>query len=208
MLRNKCRVIIIFVIVIVTLPAAVYGGDNWTHYENGLRFLKQGRYDAALNNFSYYLHQPEMHRRMFGVAYFGRGLLFQALGNNTKALQEFQKAIENDLHPTVKVTENAYMNIGTIMMKKEMYQDAVNAYTKAVESNPNNGFAHYYRGLAYFKVGDYERAEKASEEAKRLGVEFTALKDKLAEKKSDAKADQKRELNAIKDKWQNTETSR
>jgi tetratricopeptide (TPR) repeat protein len=145
-----------------------YGvGDNWTHYQNGLRFLKQGKYGEALGNFNYYLYQPEMHRRMFGVAFFGRGLLFQTQGNDTQALQEFKKAVENDLHPEVKISDKAYMNIGTIFMKRKLYQDAVYAYLKA---------------LAHFKMGNYERAEKASREARRLGVTLTALSDELAKK--------------------------
>jgi tetratricopeptide (TPR) repeat protein len=160
-----------------------YGvGDNWTHYQNGLRFLKQGKYGEALGNFNYYLYQPEMHRRMFGVAFFGRGLLFQTQGNDTQALQEFKKAVENDLHPEVKISDKAYMNIGTIFMKRKLYQDAVYAYLKALENNPGNGLAHYYLGLAHFKMGNYERAEKASREARRLGVTLTALSDELAKK--------------------------
>jgi tetratricopeptide (TPR) repeat protein len=67
-------------------------------------------------------------------------------------------------------------------MKKKMYKDAAYAYLKAVQSNPENGLAHYYLGLAYLRMGDYERADKASAEAKRLGITFMALSDKLAKK--------------------------
>jgi tetratricopeptide (TPR) repeat protein len=132
---------------------------------------------------------------MFGVAYFGRGLYYQTLENYTQALNEYRMAIKNDLHPTVKISVKAYMNMGTIYMKLKSYQDAVNVYLKAVKIKPGNGLAHYYLGLAYFKIGDYEKAEKESVEAKSRGVTFTALSDKLAkegvlrEKKPESKAE-------------------
>ncbi|MBI4679798.1 MAG: tetratricopeptide repeat protein [Nitrospirae bacterium] len=153
--------------------------DNWTHYNNGIKFLAAKNYAQAQGNFDYYLNQPEMHRHMFGVAHFGRGLLFQEMGKYDRAIEEFRLAIENDLHPTVRITDNAYMNIGTIYMERKAYQDAIRAYSKAIEGNSRNGLAHYYLGLVYLKDNQYEEAEKEAEEAKRLGVTFTALSDEL-----------------------------
>jgi len=208
-LPGKHKIIIGFLILILAQTTDIFGaGDNWAHYEDGLRFMKQGNYDAALNNFSYYLYQPEMHRHMFGIAYFGRGLLFQARGNDSKALQEFKKAVENDLHPTVKISDKAYMNIGTIYMKQKAYEDAAKAYSNAVTSKPENGLAHYFLGLARFEMGDYESAEKESEAAKRLGVPFTALSDQLAQKKGGEKEDHEKKLSEIKNEWKNVEQAR
>jgi tetratricopeptide (TPR) repeat protein len=93
-------------------------------------------------------------------------------------------AVKNDLHSTVKITSKAYINIGTIYMRNKAYQDAIEAYSKAVESDQNNGLAHYYLGLAYLRAGEYEKAEQESEEAKRLGITFTALSDKLSKIKT------------------------
>jgi tetratricopeptide (TPR) repeat protein len=182
MMQHKYKISAILLIIFFAHTTVTDGGDNWTHYQNGLRALKQGKYEMALKGVSYWLYQPEMHRRMFGIAYFGRGLVFQTQGNDTQALQEFEMAVKNDLHPEVKISDKAYMNIGTIYMKRKLYDAAVSSYIKAVESNPDNGLAHYYLGLAYFDLGDYERAVKASVEAKKLGITFTALSDNLAKK--------------------------
>jgi tetratricopeptide (TPR) repeat protein len=184
MLPGKYKILIIALILILTHTNVTYGYriDNWGHYKKGIELMKKGEYDRALNEISYYLHQPKMHRHMFGVSYFGRGLVFQTLGNDTQAIQEFEQAIKNDLHPEIKIADKAYMNIGTIYMKKKLYKDAAYAYVKAVESNPENGLSHYYLGLAYFRMGDYERAGKASVEAKRLGITLSALSDGLAKR--------------------------
>ena len=177
---RRYKIILCFLVFNFLCATAAFGIiDNWTHYNNGIKFLAAKNYDQAQGNFDYYLKQPEMHRHMFGVAYFGRGLLFKEIGKYDRAIEEFGLAIENDLHPTVKVTDKSYINIGTIYMENKAYQDAITAYTKAIESNPINGFAHYYLGLALFQIREYEKAEKESDEAKNLGVNFTALKEKL-----------------------------
>jgi len=133
-----------------------------------------------------------MHRRMFGVAYFGRGLIFERNKNYGQALVEYRLAIQNDLHPTVQISDKAYTNIGTIYMGRKEYQDAIRAYASAVEINAQNGLAHYYLGLAYLRAGEYEQAEKESEEAKRLGVTFTALSDELNKAKGTVQDKDKR----------------
>jgi tetratricopeptide (TPR) repeat protein len=192
MLQIKYKMTGICLIMFIAFAAPAYGGDNWTHFENGMKWMKRGDFSRAFGNFSYYLHQPEMHRRMFGVAYFGRGLLYESKKNYGKALVEYRLAIENDLHPTVQISDKAYTNIGTIYMGRKEYQDAIRAYASAVEINRQNGLAHYYLGLAYLRAGNYEKAEKESEEAKRLGVTFTALSDGLNKAKEAAQDKGKR----------------
>lgn len=180
MILKKCKVILFSLTFILTLaPAAFSLMDNWSHYEDGMRMMSKKNYNQAFTEFTYYINHPEFHRHMFGIAYFGRALMFQELKNYGRAIEEYKLAIENDLHPVKKIADQAYMNIGTIYMERKAYQDAIGAYTSAVASNKQSGFAHYYLGLAYLRAGEYEKAEKESEEAKRLGITFTALADGL-----------------------------
>lgn len=153
--------------------------DNWRHYYRGLQQLDAGNFRQAEKEFDYYLNHPEIHRHMFGIAYFGLGLMYQAKGNPELAIDNYKMAIKEDIHPDVKIADKAWLNIGTIYMKKKAYKDAIDAYTKAIEADPKNGLAHYYMGLASLRNGDLETAEKESAEAKKLGVSFTALSDEL-----------------------------
>ncbi|MEK6528151.1 MAG: tetratricopeptide repeat protein [Nitrospirota bacterium] len=180
MLVKNCKIVFSAAFCVFIFAISAFGLlDNWSHYYSGLKYIKEKNYKAAEDNFNYYLRHPEMHRHMFGVAYFGRGIMFQDMNNYSRAVEEYKMAIENDLNPTAMIKDKAYMNIGTIYMGKKKYKDAKEAYLKAVESNSRNGLAHYYLGLAYLRAGEYEQAEKESEEAKKLGITFTALSDEL-----------------------------
>ena len=180
MLVKNCKIVFSAAFCVFIFAISAFGLlDNWSHYYSGLKYIKEKNYKAAEDNFNYYLRHPEMHRHMFGVAYFGRGIMFQDMNNYSRAVEEYKMAIENDLNPTAMIKDKAYMNIGTIYMGKKKYKDAKEAYLKAVESNSRNGLAHYYLGLAYLRAGEYEQAEKESEEAKKLGITFTALSDGL-----------------------------
>lgn len=166
--------------VILIFATSIFGLiDNWYHYEQGMRMISVKNYDQAFREFTYYLNHPDMHKHMFGIAYFGRALMFQHQKNYQRAIDEFKLAIQNDLHPTKRITDQAYMNIGTIYMERKAYQDAVEAYSKAIKNNSGNGLAHYYLGLALIQTGDYEGAGEEAEKAKKLGVPFTALSDEL-----------------------------
>lgn len=157
--------------------------DNWYHYNQGIEDTKNGDFGGAAKQFDYYLRHPEMHQHMFGIAHFGKGLMYQAMGNLDKALDEFKMAIGNDLHPAMSVKDKACMNMGNIFFKLKLYNDAVSSYKKAIEANSKNGDAHYFLGMAYLKTGDIEKAETESVEAKKLGVTYTSLDEKLKKAK-------------------------
>ena len=185
---------LISMVIIVIFSSTAYGEyiggylQNWYHYEQGMRQVQAKNYEQAEKEFDYYLTKTAMHGDMIGVAHFGKGLMYQSMGKYDLAITEYKMAIDNDLHPEVKTSEKAYTNIGAIYMKMKNYEEAVHVYTRFVEGFPKNGLAHYYLGLAYLRTKEYEKAEKEAEEAKKLGVPFTALSEELAEiKKSPPK---------------------
>ena len=193
MFLRKYRITVALLILLCALFIAksVFGiGDNWYHYQQGMKLIEARDWQQAYNNFTYYLNQPEMHQRMFGIAYYGRGLLFQAMEQYDKAITEFNLAIENDIHPEYPVAGNAYVNIGNIYFKKKSYKDAITAYTKALEKNPNDGLAHYFLGLSLLRTGEYDKAKEEAETAKKLGVPFTAITDGLNKVKDNPSKEQ------------------
>jgi tetratricopeptide (TPR) repeat protein len=178
--------VILTVIVLFSFTQVCSGEyhlDNWYHYEQGGRMIAAKNWNQAQREFSYYLHHPEMHRHMFGVAHFGLGLMYQAMGKYDSAIAEFKMAIENDLHPDVKVSGQAYLNIGAIYFRQKDYPDAADAYSNAVKISPQSGTAHYWLGMSYLRTGEIENAEKEADAAKKLGIPFTALSEDLAKLK-------------------------
>lgn len=158
--------------------------DNWYHYEQGLRMISIGDWEQAMKELNYYIRQPQVHRGAWGAAYFGLGLMHQKRNNTDAAIDCFKMAISRDRHPRVGVADRAYQSIGGIYYKKKDYPKAIENYQKAVEKDPKNGLAHYYLGMSYLRSGDLENAEKQSQEAKKLGVTFTALDEDLAAAKN------------------------
>ena len=104
--------------IILTFTFTAFGlEDNWSRWNRGKEAIKDGNFNRARREFNYYIRHPEMHRHMFGIAYFGRGLVFDAIGKDELAIKEYRMAIKNDLHPTVQITDKAYINIGNIYMR-------------------------------------------------------------------------------------------
>ncbi len=181
--KNKIKLSVLAVVAIftITFESNVFALiDNWYHYEHGIELLDDNNYYYAKKEFNYYLEHPEIHRHMFGIAWFGRGLIYLKLRDDNGAIFAFKMAIANDLHPTFKISDKSYMNMGQIFFRRKAYDEAVKLYLKAVESNPNSGLAHYYLGLAYFETGEYDKAAKEAEDAKKLRISFTALSEKLS----------------------------
>lgn len=167
--------------------------DNWLHYYRGLEQIQAKWWEQAELEFKYYFNNAGLHRHMFGIAYFGMGLMYQAKGAPDLAIDNFKMAIKEDTHPDVKITDKAWLNIGTIHMKKKAYKDAVDAYTKAIESDPKNGQAHYNLGLACVKTGNLDQAEKSLAEAKKLGIALIGLDEQIQEaRKNPARSSQEK----------------
>jgi tetratricopeptide (TPR) repeat protein len=53
------------------------------------------------------------------------------------------------------MTANDYFEQGEGFMKRGAWSDAIKSWTKVISMQPNNGSAHYMRGLAYSNRGDY-----------------------------------------------------
>lgn len=177
--------------------------DNWQHYWRGLAQIKAKDWRQAEQEFNFYINADNASflRHMAGVAYFGRGLMYQAMGRTEQSIEEFKLAMSRDWHPDYKITDKAWMNIGTIYIKQKNYKEAQNAYEKAVAFDPKNGQAQYYLGLAALRAGNIELAEKQSAEAKKLGITYVGLDEELSERK-------KRPAGALRQEAAGNKTSR
>jgi tetratricopeptide (TPR) repeat protein len=159
-------------------------GENWYHYEQGMRMVDAGNWGQALREFNYYITHPQYHYDHYGIAYYGIAIVNQKRGNLEGAMACYNLAIKNDHHATMSVADKAYMNMGAIHLKNNDFPKAIENYNKAIDKDPTSGVAHYFLGMAYVKSGNIAKAEQESVEAKKLGVAYTALDEHIAEAKN------------------------
>lgn len=161
--------------------------DNWLHYYRGIEQTQIKYWSQAESEFTYYFRHEDLHRHMFGIAYYGLGQMYEAMGRIDQAIDNYQLALREDKHPDVKITDKAYSAMGGINFKRGKFAEAVKLYQKAVEADAGNGLAHYYLGLSYLKLGKVAEADKECAEAKKLGVKYTALQEGLDKAKKAGK---------------------
>ena len=173
-----CLSIILPLVVVLTFNIAEAETANWTHWDKAMESIKQKDYNNAFTELNYYFLHPDMHRDFWGVAYFGRALVFEAQERYKEALEEYKKSIENDYF-SVSITEKALLNMASLYFKMKNYDDAVNAYKKLIDVNTKSGLGYYYLGMSYYEKKEYDLAWKNARIAQQLGIPFTALIDKL-----------------------------
>lgn len=86
-------------------------------------------------------------------AYFDRGLVRQASGDLSGAIQDFTRAIEINRHDAV-----AYINCGVARQNSGDLAGAIEDYTRALEIGPKLAEAYTNRGAARHFSGDLKGA--------------------------------------------------
>ena len=92
-------------------------------------------------------------------------------GNAAKAQELFKKAIERDKNRIEKDKENLarnFINLGNAYYFDFKVEEAIKAYDKAIEINPDDYKAWYNKGVALNKLGRHEEAINAVNKATEL----------------------------------------
>lgn len=74
--------------------------------------------------------------------------------NLDKAIEECKKILSKDPDPKL-----GYCWLGYLLHKKELYNEAISYYQKALEIDPEDHRVLYNCGLAHYKAGDYEKSK-------------------------------------------------
>ena len=137
-------------------------------------------------------------------AYCGRGIALHALGNCEEALYSFEKASHLDniicLKPPYIYTiqdigssfegrlranpedTSAYKHKGDVsLLLGERINDAIDAYTKAIERGDRSADVYYCRGEAYYRQHEYHRSLR--DYSKALAIDPNYLPAQLGKKK-------------------------
>lgn len=95
------------------------------------------------------------------------GLIFETDGQPAAAIEAYRKAIawqEHNPHPS----EQAYVNLGNLLLEQGHIEEALPALQKAVELAPDNAFCHMTLGIAYRQQHKLGLAQRELETATRL----------------------------------------
>ena len=165
------------------------------HYFKGLMLSERGRSDDAKPEFELILkadarssiekydlstiysqqagygYRPE---RVIGLANYEMGLLQIRAEQIDSGLVYFERAVRN-----IPNYVDAWINLALAYDHKTMYADALNAFKKAADLNPENPLIYYNCGLTLGKIGKLDEAALFFRQALDLDPDFREAEEKL-----------------------------
>lgn len=157
------------------------------YFNRGLNYVALESYQEALSDFNQALQLNPNYTQ----AYLNRGSTRLLLGDNDGSIQDFDQALRLD-EPAAKaffsqIVPTLSDDLNTIEDEDQQiakglviqgyrryelgeYQAALNAYTQALELDPNNVEAYNRRSTVRSALGDYQGALEDIEKAKNLSV--------------------------------------
>jgi ribosomal protein S12 methylthiotransferase accessory factor len=101
----------------------------------------------------------------FDVHFF-LGLALENQGRPGEALEHFHRALA--LNPPAHEVPSIYVHLGTCQKDLGYFQEALAAFTQALELDPNLKEAHHLLGFCYFKLEEYQQAVECFEKVIEL----------------------------------------
>ncbi|MGB9616164.1 MAG: tetratricopeptide repeat protein, partial [Desulfomonilaceae bacterium] len=93
---------------------------------------------------------------------FARAEAYEALNQYRKALKDFERAVQS---ASGAAAAEMYYRLGRSYLLNLRFQQAVDAFTKAIDKDPRLGLAYANRGVAYKALKDYDKAQRDFKEA-------------------------------------------
>lgn len=133
--------------------------------------LKKNRYHAALEHFEFILRYYPNHPQTLSLL---SELCMKWKSPTCDAEGWFQKAIERnpDAAPT-------YVVYAIHLHRKKRLNEAVTAYRRALDLEPDSVNAHYNLALAYIDLKQYDLANQHAQKSYALGALLPGLRRKL-----------------------------
>lgn len=139
------------------------------HANLGYIYFRMGSNSQATDEFDKAVAINKKHV----TGHYYRGLLEKKLGDENKAVKDFQVAIAN------ATAGNRFLpayDLGRIYEGRKDYKKALEAYKKAADDNAMIWNSHYALARIYEKLGDKEQALAEYTTASKFNPENTALK--------------------------------
>jgi len=116
----------------------------------GAAFFQAGDYDRAINDYSDALAANPTYYQ----AYLGRAVSCAAKGDDTCAAKDFNTVLSSG----AVVSGTAYLEAGIFQAKQGQYREAINIFSKAIETAGKDGVVYSNRGKALQMMGSYRDA--------------------------------------------------
>jgi len=195
--RIKPWMWIVFVVGLVGLLWFAFGyfytldsyGD-WGQVGRGDSFAEEGQYDMAIEEYDEAIRLERHHAE----AFYGRGLVYEAIGKTIEAERDFKKAIQwyDEIIPATLRGEASYLvhpfygrglayeALGKTIEAERDFKKTIQWYDETIlrlnsdkcQTEWCRSSAFYGRGLAYEALGKTLEAERDFAKAKELGPEL------------------------------------
>lgn len=165
----------------------------------GACYQAMERYDDAISNYKKALSFDNSNPNAYyflGLAYLYKKDFANAenMLKKAKELDSVNPDIDDALKSLKFEKSEQQMNIGIKLFESNKNDDAIINFTKAINICPENGYAYYYRGLAYDSKGqnssaisDYKKAVEHNPELHMayysMGLSYDAMNNKSEAKK-------------------------
>ena len=123
----------------------------------GLIYHNLSQYDKALEAFETSISYNRDER---ADIYYYRGETHTALNDYDAAIDDYQAALSR-----FSRYDEAYQGLGYAYYKTAQYDQALEALNEALEISPNSAIAHFYLGLVYLAMDQFDDAEAAFAQA-------------------------------------------
>ncbi|MBP7056270.1 MAG: tetratricopeptide repeat protein [Candidatus Omnitrophica bacterium] len=152
--------------------------DALVYSNRGVEYLRLNQYSKALMDLTKAIELDPN----FAPSYVNRGILNMGSGQYYDAIADFTKAIELD----PKDAPRAYSNRGEIYRRLGQEYSAISDFNRSIELDPKYGTPYYNRGLTYFSLRQYDKAEEDLDRAlvlkPDLREKIDALKKEIRQK--------------------------
>ncbi len=138
------------VLALAGLWAAGFSPIDWlkhpaeVHTEKGIRALREGHYDEALQRFG----EAERRLPQSPVPPLDRGVAAYRAGRYDQALEAFRAAAERAEGENSRLARDAHYNAGNALFKLGRYREAIAEYERALAIDREDGDAAFNKRLA------------------------------------------------------------